>query len=57
MHFHCGSAYQILNLGLFNLAEDLQNGLKKAIEKLPELREVVKNWPSVTAKLGEFPRK
>jgi hypothetical protein len=57
MRFRGGAADQILNLGLFNLSEDLQSGLRKAIEKLPKLREVVKNWPSVTAKLGKFPRK
>ncbi|HKM84525.1 MAG TPA: hypothetical protein VJY15_26645, partial [Candidatus Acidoferrum sp.] len=57
MRFRCGAADQTLNLGLFNLAEDLQSGLRKAIEKLPKLREVVKNWPSVTANLGKFLRK
>jgi hypothetical protein len=57
MHLHRGSADQILSLGLFSLAGDLLEGLKKAIEKLPKLPEVVKNWPKITAKLGKFPRR
>lgn len=57
MRFQQGAACQILNLGLFNLAGDLRHGLESAIEELPRLPEVVGEWPVITAKLGEFPRR
>lgn len=57
MRLQHGSAHQILQLGLFDLVGDLRAGLEKAISGLPKDANVMKNWPVITAKLDEFPRK
>ena len=51
-----GQNQQVVSLGLLDLVEDLREGLKRAIAELPQLVNVVENWPATTAKLGKFPR-
>lgn len=57
MRLNRTSRGQILSLGLLNLVEDLRRGLEKAIGELPRNAGVIKEWPLVTARLGEFPRR